>query len=304
MNHFYSLDFSLFQVKLFLTVAESRSFSRAAEIMHVEQSTLSRRIAVLEQELGFSLFNRNSRPIGLTERGELLYEQWKPLVGAFEHSLSMVYAQREKNEGRLSICMVDSGVQLNDVPAISKLIRETYPDVALMFHYAPMSHWHDPLVEGLCDLAISVGFDLIGADSRFHAEEIMTVPKLACVLKSNPLSQKDSITFDDLRDQRFVTISDASTPRHADYIRTLCSSHGFEPVFSGRSSNAHGLTSMLQRDDEVLICDQFLRGLDNPMFTLFELPDTYSGLYAIHLRGSSNPYLSPFIQVLKSYYNP
>ena len=56
--HPISLDFSLFQIKLFLAVAEARSFSRAAEAMHVEQSTLSRRISVLEQELGFSLFNR------------------------------------------------------------------------------------------------------------------------------------------------------------------------------------------------------------------------------------------------------
>lgn len=93
MNHASSLDFSMFQVKLFLAVADAHSFSRAAETMHVEQSTLSRRIAVLEQELGFSLFDRNSRPVRLTRKGEVLYEQWKPLVGAFEHTLSSICSQ-------------------------------------------------------------------------------------------------------------------------------------------------------------------------------------------------------------------
>lgn len=297
-----SLDFSLFQLKMFLAVAEANSFSRAAEVMHVEQSTLSRRIAVLEQELGFPLFNRESRPIQLTHNGRILYEQWKPLLATFEHTLSMIYSQNDG--GTLSICMVDSGVQLNDVPAISKIMRETYPEVTLLFHYAPISQWHDALQSGLCDLAITVGFDLMDMGSQYHADEITTAPKLACFLKSNPLCEKESITFQDLVAQRFVTISDSATPGHAAYVRNLCLSHGFEPVFSGRSSNAHGLTSMLQHDNDVLICDRYLRGLDNPMFKLYELPDTYSELYAVRLERNRNSYLGHFLKVLRDYYNP
>ena len=303
MNHPVSLDFSLFQIKLFLAVAEARSFYRAAEAMHVEQSTLSRRIAVLEQDLGFPLFNRDSRPIQLTSKGQSLYEQWKPLVGAFEHSLSLVCAQRDENSTTLSVCMVDSGNHLSDVPALSKLMRDYYPDVTLLFHYAPMSQWHTALEEGLCDLAVTVEFDAEGMGSRFLLSEIQSVPKLACVLWSNPLSNLDHITYDNLRNQRFITISDSENPKHAAYIRRICNAHGFEPTFAGRSVNAHGLTSMLQHDDEVLICDRFLRGLDSPLFKLFELPGTYSGLYTVHLRDNSNPYIQPFIKTMQNYYN-
>ncbi len=300
--HPTSLDFSLFQIKLFLAVAEARSFSRAAEAMHVEQSTLSRRISVLEQELGFSLFNRESRPIQLTARGQTLYEQWKPLVGAFEHSLSIVYAQREEDSATLSVCMVDSGVHLSDVPALSQRMRETYPDVSLMFHYAPMSKWHLALEDGLCDMAVTVEFDAAGMSGRFVLTEILSVPKLVCVLRSNPLSRLDHITYDDLRNQRFI--SNSENPKYAAFIRRICLAHGFEPTFGDASINAHGLTSMLQHNDEVLICDRFLRGLDSPLFKLFELPNTYSGLYTVHLRENKNPYIQPFIQTMQDYYNP
>ncbi len=245
MNSLGSMDFTLFQIKLFFAVAETNSFSRAAEKMHMEQSTLSRRIAMLEQELGFVLFNRESRPISLTQWGQVLYEQWKPLVSAMEQSLSMIHSQRKQDAGRLNVCMLDSGVQLNDIPGINILMREAYPDVTLMFHYTSISHWQEPLRDGSCDVAVTVGFDIDTTDTDLVTQELRRVPKLACVLRSNPLSRKERLTFEDLRDQKFVSIADSASPRHAEYVRKLCNTHGFEPQFGGRSSNAHGLTSML-----------------------------------------------------------
>ena len=223
-------------------------------------------------------------------------------MGAFEHSLSIAYAQREEDSATLSVCMVDSGVHLSDVPALSQRMRETYPDVSLMFHYAPMSKWHLALEDGLCDMAVTVEFDAAGMSSRFVLTEILSVPKLACVLRSNPLSRLDHITYDDLRNQRFI--SNSENPKYAAFIRRICLAHGFEPTFGDASINAHGLTSMLQHNDEVLICDRFLRGLNSPLFKLFELPNTYSGLYTVHLRESKNPYIQPFIQTMQDYYNP
>ncbi|MDE0875635.1 MAG: LysR family transcriptional regulator, partial [Porticoccaceae bacterium] len=57
----------------FITVAETKSFSSAAEILHVTQSTISKRIAVLERTMGQKLFDRIARQVSLTPAGaELL----------------------------------------------------------------------------------------------------------------------------------------------------------------------------------------------------------------------------------------
>ncbi len=296
------MDFTLFQVKMFLTVAETLSFSKASEELYLEQSTLSRRINMLEQELGFALFDRKSRPVRLTYKGEKLYEHWKPLYEAFEHSLSMISSMNDTAK-TLTICMVDSGIQLNDVPAVSREMQELYPDISLSFRFSPMSQWLSQLERHLCDVAVTILFDTVDVGPEYRISEIVTVPKLVCMLQENPLSRKRSICFEDLREQHFISIADTESPRHAEFIRKICRQHGFEPNIDRRTPNAHGLTAMLQHNNEVLVCDRFLRGYNNPMFKIFELPDTLSGLYAVYAKDSANPFLEPFLQVLRSFYN-
>lgn len=61
-------------VKYFMAVADCRSFTKSAHKMFVTQSTISKQIALLEEELGFALFSRTTRSVELTEKGQELYE--------------------------------------------------------------------------------------------------------------------------------------------------------------------------------------------------------------------------------------
>src|SRR2546425_8433310 len=60
------------QVEIFLAVARAKNFTRAAETLHLSQSTLSQHVRELEDELGVSLFDRLGRAVTLTEAGRLL----------------------------------------------------------------------------------------------------------------------------------------------------------------------------------------------------------------------------------------
>ena len=59
-------------LRYFLTIADEENFSRAAEILHVTQPTMSRQMTQLEEELGVKLFQRTTRNVVLTEDGMLL----------------------------------------------------------------------------------------------------------------------------------------------------------------------------------------------------------------------------------------
>ena len=59
-------------LKYFLTVAREQNITRAAEVLHITQPTLSRQLAALEEDLGTKLFTRTGRIIRLTEEGILL----------------------------------------------------------------------------------------------------------------------------------------------------------------------------------------------------------------------------------------
>ena len=72
------------QVRYFVAVAEERSFTAAAQRLHITQPPLSRQIQLLEEFLGVQLLKRDSRPIELTEAGRLFYEQSIQLLNRIE----------------------------------------------------------------------------------------------------------------------------------------------------------------------------------------------------------------------------
>ena len=72
------------QLKRFIAVAQTQNFTRAAELLHVAQPSLSKQILLLEEELGFALFLRETRPIQLTEAGKRFYEDSLAVVGRLE----------------------------------------------------------------------------------------------------------------------------------------------------------------------------------------------------------------------------
>ena len=75
-------------LKYFISVAETRSFSKTAEQCSVTQPTISQAISRLENEVGFSLFDRSSRPMMLTEAGGFFYARAKKLLKNYEVSVA------------------------------------------------------------------------------------------------------------------------------------------------------------------------------------------------------------------------
>ena len=289
-------------MKLFIDIVDQRSFSKVAICMHMEQPTLSRRISMLEKTLGVTLFRRETRPILPTPEGQMVYNYWKPLLSEFESSMIALEEFREKDANRLSICSVDSLNILNDMPVIRSNMLNSFPNSEFTFVYASFSQWRGKLLSGEVDLAFTVSFDADYLMDSFECVKVCTCPLLVCMLHKNPLSKKDRITYDDLRDQNFITISEEEAPHKAAFFRRLMQPHNFVPNFAKSVSNAHALISSLQDDNEVLLCERFLRDYDNPMIKSFPLPDTYSELCAIWNKNNPNTLIAPFVEEARKFY--
>jgi DNA-binding transcriptional LysR family regulator len=303
MRSIQSFDCSILQMRMFLAIAEEKSFSRAAERMHMEQPTLSRRISLLEQAFEVSLFKRGTRPIQLTDEGKILYDHWKSLLAQFENSLYLVMSLEKQYSNRLAVCCVDSTNFFNDIPALSRRMHEKIPELTITFEYLSFSQWRPKLLNNQFDIVLTIRFETDSLDDRFEYSEIFTIPKLVCMLNSNPLSKKRKITYDDLKNQSFVVIDENESPDYVNYLRNICRENGFEPKIGKRVSNAHGLISGIQEDNEVVVCDEFLRGFNNSLLKAFELPDTYSGACGVWLKGSRNPYIKSFLDTLRQFYD-
>jgi DNA-binding transcriptional LysR family regulator len=75
------------QIRYFISVAENMSFTKASQSLYVSQSTISKQIAALEEELGVSLFYRSGRMIALSPAGESLYKDFTRIMKNLEDSV-------------------------------------------------------------------------------------------------------------------------------------------------------------------------------------------------------------------------
>ena len=71
---------TLLQLQYFIAVVETGNFTHAARQVYTSQPTISRQVQMLEDDLGHSLFNLNSKPLRLTDPGQILYEGLKDAI--------------------------------------------------------------------------------------------------------------------------------------------------------------------------------------------------------------------------------
>ncbi len=84
------------KLRIFLTVAECRSFSLGAKRLYISHSTTSRAVSSLEEELGVPLIRRDNRVLGLTPAGEILREEARMLLEQAEQAARRVRAAGEQ----------------------------------------------------------------------------------------------------------------------------------------------------------------------------------------------------------------
>lgn len=301
MRHFSVLDIDLHQIQLFLMMAEVRNFSKAATQMHMTQPTLSRRISLLEDTIGVKLFDRDKRPVALTPAGRFLMDEWMDIYARFQTSIEKAQDLDQADEKKLIVSTMDSTRHLLAIHITGQEMAEQFAGLAFSWDYNSFMKWRNRLQDGEIDIMLTVKVEEDSLSNEVFFEEIMTCPQLICMLKSNPLSDKKTITYKDLRNQHFIAVSPDSMPSYHGYVRKICREHGgFRTKIARYAPNAHALLSSLKNDNEVAVCDLFLCDVDSPMLKTFPLPNTHSGLIAVWKKDNPNSYICPYIDKLKN----
>ncbi|MDO6444538.1 LysR family transcriptional regulator [Colwellia sp. 1_MG-2023] len=172
----------------FVTIVEQGSITQASRVLSIPKSKLSRRLALLEQQLGSQLLLRTTRKQQLTESGLLLYQACKPHVEALNVMESLVHDKQNKIIGKLSILLPLEF--FNKV--ISALITEfafKYPDIEIHCHhysdaYPEFDHQYD-LVFVLHEKALPT--------SHWIGKTLLSFPQSIYVHESADLGNKNAI---------------------------------------------------------------------------------------------------------------
>ena len=194
----------LHQLRYFCAVAETGSFSRAAEQSHVAQPSLSQQILKLEDELGARLFDRLGRTVRLTELGKTFLPRARAVLRELEAAKGDVRERKDSISGPLSIGVIPTVAPYFLPPHLTLFTRQ-FPQVqvTVVEEITPV------LLERLRGSRVDVA--LLALPIRGHefdAFPLLTERLFAALPNKHPLANRRSVALKDLRKESFLLLRD------------------------------------------------------------------------------------------------
>ncbi len=206
------------RLRYFIVVATERSFTRAAQILHIAQPPLSKRIQELEEEIGVALFDREARPLALTPAGRLLYDQSIQVIQKLDQMSSTMKQFIGADRQRFVIGLVPSGFHAQ-LPAVIRHYRKLAPQIELSLSEMTSLEQVAALKEGRID----AGFGRFRIeDSSIQREVLREEPMLAALPAEHPLARDEgTLELADLAALPIIIYPCKPRPSYADHILSL-----------------------------------------------------------------------------------
>ncbi|MCW2266914.1 DNA-binding transcriptional LysR family regulator [Gluconobacter cerinus] len=215
-------------LRYFIAIADHGSFTRAAEVLHIEQPPLSQQIKSLETELGLKLFERSRRGAVLTDAGEQLVEQARTIL-TLEHQFRLLATGLARGEqGRLRIGMAGAVSLLPLIPQAIRAFREKWPEIQITLEESNTPALCEALNESRVDIAI---VRPPAPDPGISLHPLFDAPTLIAVPKGHPLSQRGTLRLTDVANEPFLIFDRTLGPGFYDAIISACQQAGFTPHF-------------------------------------------------------------------------
>ena len=285
------------RIEYFLAAAECLNFTNAANILYISQPSLSKQIALLEDELGVLLFDRKPRDIQLTPAGKLLYHEYSRLMPEIDAITERV--RRLKNEKReaLFIGCVES-VYLGD--AASNIIREFSSNAAnvdLFIERHGFETLHNKVSDGSIDVAFTFSTQ-IGKLKDIMCAQIEQRRRYIIMSTNHRLASLDEITIEDLRDETFILHGKSEAMALCDDILEECGRLGINPKIR-YAPDVDAILDYLELTGGIAFLDKSIT--ENRLGRLKYYPTRMEKLFSmicIWKKNNRNPALREFIKRL------
>lgn len=212
-------------LRSFLAVAEERHFGRAARRLAMAQPPLSRQIQLLEQELGFPLFDRSRRRVELTPAGAAFVPHARRVFEALDLGVQEARRAASGQIGRIGVGYLAS-VALSGLAELIGAFRTRSPHVEIVMQELTLTEQMDAIKHHRLD----VGFLRGPLDDPELASRLIRSEPLMIVLPSDHrLASQRRIALADLAHEPFVCYPRNRGPAYFDMIMRFCHDAGFTP---------------------------------------------------------------------------
>ncbi|MCI6286624.1 LysR family transcriptional regulator [Acidaminococcus fermentans] len=210
----------------FVVLAEELGFAKAAKKEHTSQSTLSRRIQSLENELGVQLFHRDTRNIELTEAGKEFYFQANKLLEQYHLAVGLTKKAVEGYTRKLRIG-IGYYEQFFLLPFIGRFARE-HKDVQIDLYQFIYETLLEHFIRGNLDIILTSDQFLSSISEEAYVKQLLWEKDWSLILsRDNPLSAYPYLDRKQLRGQSIITMYNGSV----DMIRRVYHNQAFVEPF-------------------------------------------------------------------------
>ncbi|MCQ0113001.1 transcriptional regulator, LysR family [Zhouia amylolytica] len=210
------------QIKYFLALAKELHFWNTAEKVFISQSSLSRQIQALEDELQIQLFERDKRNVKLTNAGKFLQEHWTEKINEFDQIIRHAKKIDEGKAGTISISYPGS-IAYKFLPIFLEVLSNNLPDLKIELT-EPTDENHEKLLLNFqTDIAFSR--DKI-KNANIDSQKLYSEPICLVVPKNHRLNKKDKAG---LENEKFIISGLHQTTFFASLLRSWFSKNEIEP---------------------------------------------------------------------------
>ena len=191
------------QLRIFWTVAQASSFTKASKILGLAQPSLSQQIAKLEEEVGTQLFRRGKTNMSLTDAGTFLQHRAETILSGVEETMVGLRQYGSGQRGLISIGLLSS-VARNLLPAVAERLYKDFPNIELNILEVAPAEAIDLLYGRQLSVAVLAEESIAQTRLSFSKYELFSDPYVLAVPKNIDLSKV--INLSDLKNKESINI--------------------------------------------------------------------------------------------------
>jgi DNA-binding transcriptional LysR family regulator len=249
------------QMRYVVEVATLRSFTRAAERLHVAQQALSQQVKVVEDLLGVRLFVRTSRGVELTPAGVVFAQEARRVLNAADRVVTRTLAAERGEHGVVRLAYTLTTVY-GTLPAIVDGLAKRYPSLKVELREVFGGDVEGLLLEGRYDLAACPRTAMRAGIKRV---QLRREPFIAALSQQHRLASRDCLAVAELAEERFEVWPRDMAPGFYDAVMGACRDAGFEPTVDEYASGSTVWRSIAEGRGVGLVVrsaiDQLARGI-------------------------------------------
>ena len=254
------------QLRTFAAVAQRRSFTRAAEDLHIAQQAVSQQIKALERSLGVTLLRRTPRRVELTAEGSVFLADCRRVLAAADRAARRVRAAARGEVGTLRLAYTLTTVW-DTIPRLLARLTEVHPGVKVEAREVFGADIPELLLAGRYDLALA---PMTSYPRGFRSRTVRREPLRIALSKTDPLARRRRIELAALADRLFEVWPRDMAPGFYDMIVGTCRTAGFEPRLDEQATG-NTVWGNLARGRGVALINASLAEQLPPGVTLVEL---------------------------------